>query len=122
MSVIPHLVVTGADRAVAFYRDAFGAEEVFRIPNYDARMLHVESCGGHLFLCEQIAGGAPGRDADPLLKLQLAVVDCDAAYERATAAGAVGLAPPADTSAGERCAKVADPFGHEWSLSRARAA
>jgi uncharacterized glyoxalase superfamily protein PhnB len=32
MSITPHIVVQGAERAVAFYRDAFGAEEVSRIP------------------------------------------------------------------------------------------
>jgi hypothetical protein len=31
-SITPHIVVQGAERAVAFYRDAFGAEEVSRIP------------------------------------------------------------------------------------------
>ena len=32
MSITPHIVVQGAERAVAFYRDAFSAEEVSRIP------------------------------------------------------------------------------------------
>ena len=32
MSITPHIVVQGPERAVAFYRDTFGAEEVSRIP------------------------------------------------------------------------------------------
>ena len=32
MSITPHIVVQGAERAVAFYRDAFGAEEVSPSP------------------------------------------------------------------------------------------
>ncbi len=33
MPITPHIVVQGAERAVAFYRDAFGAEEVSRFPS-----------------------------------------------------------------------------------------
>ena len=33
MPITPHIVVQGAERAVAFYRDAFAAEEVDRIPS-----------------------------------------------------------------------------------------
>ena len=39
MSITPHIVVQGAERAVAFYRDAFGAEEVSRIPVHDGRLM-----------------------------------------------------------------------------------
>ena len=41
MSITPHLVVQGAERAAAFYRDAFGAEEVSRIPVPDGRLMSV---------------------------------------------------------------------------------
>ena len=42
MSITPHIVVQGAERAVAFYRDAFGAEEVSRIPVPDGRLMSVQ--------------------------------------------------------------------------------
>ncbi|MGI8479752.1 MAG: VOC family protein [Gaiellaceae bacterium] len=32
MVITPHIVVQGADRAAAFYREAFGAEEIDRTP------------------------------------------------------------------------------------------
>lgn len=41
MPITPHIVVEGAERAVAFYRDAFGAEEVSRIPVPDGRLMSV---------------------------------------------------------------------------------
>jgi uncharacterized glyoxalase superfamily protein PhnB len=42
MSITPHIVVQGAERAVAFYVDAFGAEEVSRIPVPDGRLMSVQ--------------------------------------------------------------------------------
>jgi PhnB protein len=42
MSITPHIVVQGAERAVAFYRDAFAAEEVSRIPVPDGRLTSVQ--------------------------------------------------------------------------------
>jgi PhnB protein len=42
MPITPHIVVRGADRAAAFYRDAFGAEEISRIPTPDGRLMSVE--------------------------------------------------------------------------------
>src|SRR5947208_1420573 len=48
--------------------------------------------------------------------LSLTVDDCDAAWERAIAAGAEGLRPPEDQPHGNRMAVLADPFGHRWFL------
>jgi PhnB protein len=42
MLVTPHIVVQGAERAAAFYRDAFGAEELNRIPAPDGRLMSVQ--------------------------------------------------------------------------------
>ena len=41
MSITPHIVVQGAERAAAFYGDAFGAEELDRIPTPDGRLMSV---------------------------------------------------------------------------------
>ena len=42
MSITAHIVVQGAESAVAFYRDAFGAEELSRIPVPDGRLMSVQ--------------------------------------------------------------------------------
>jgi len=42
MSITPHIVVQGAARAAAFYRDAFGAKEIERIPVPDGRLMSVQ--------------------------------------------------------------------------------
>ena len=42
MPITPHLVIQGADGAAAFYHDAFGAEELDRIPIPDGRLMSVQ--------------------------------------------------------------------------------
>lgn len=46
--------------------------------------------------------------------------DVDAAFERATAAGAKAMMPPADMFWGDRYCVVEDPFGHRWSSATHR--
>src|SRR5262249_37027072 len=47
----------------------------------------------------------------------LYVEDCDALFQRATAAGANALRPPQDQVSGDRPRTTADPFGHLWTIS-----
>ena len=42
MRINPHIVVQGADRAAVFYREAFGAQELTRIPTPDGRLMSVQ--------------------------------------------------------------------------------
>ncbi len=41
-SVTPYLIVRGAARAIDFYEKAFGAKELFRMPQPDGRVGHAE--------------------------------------------------------------------------------
>ena len=123
--LVPHLVVSGAARAVEFYKAALGAVEVARMAAADgARLLHVELKIGDasLFLCDDFpehrrrAARAP-EPGGSSVTLHLDVDDCDAAIARAAAAGATVTAPAADAFWGDRYGKVTDPFGHEWSFA-----
>ena len=58
----------------------------------------------------QTLGGATGT-------LHLYVHNVDQVFERAVAAGAQVRMPVTDMFWGDRYAKVADPFGHEWGLA-----
>jgi PhnB protein len=126
MAITAHLVVDGAAKAVEFYKAALGAEEVFRAPAEDGTRLmhaHLTVDGGKLFLCDdfpEYCGGkvraATKLGASPVT-LHLEVPDCDAAIDRAAAAGATVTMPAADMFWGDRYGKIVDPFGHEWSFS-----
>jgi PhnB protein len=123
MSITPHIVVQGADRASAFYRDAFGAEEVSRIPVPDGRLMSVELRvgDGALHLADEFPEMgvlAPPTIGGTPVVLSLAVADADAVFARAVAAGAEVRQPPQDMFWGDRHGQLDDPFGHRWNISQ----
>lgn len=122
-TITPYLTVRGADRAVAFYREAFGAEETYRMASPGGgTLLHAEVRIGDasIYLCDEFPDmGAHSPEAlggSPVV-IHLHVEDVDATFDRAVAAGATPLMPPADMFWGDRFAKLRDPFGHSWSLA-----
>ncbi len=122
-TLTPHLTVRGADRAIEFYKQAFEAEELMRMPGPDGRLIHAELRIGDsvVFLNDEFPdmGGcrAPESLRGTTCTLHLYVEDVDAAVSRAVAAGAQVRMPVADMFWGDRYGKVIDPFGHEWSLA-----
>ncbi|MCK6479473.1 MAG: VOC family protein [Planctomycetes bacterium] len=122
---IPHLVVKGAAKALEFYAKAFGAEEVFRMPSPDGRVMHAEfRIGSSLFYMAddfpEFCGGAasnPQALKGTPVTLHRFVTDVDKAVERAVKAGATVKMPVQDMFWGDRYGMVEDPFGHRWSLA-----
>ena len=122
-TLTPHLVVKGASQAVEFYKKAFGAEELGRMPGPDGKsLMHAELQIGdsRLFLVDefpemdcrgpQTIGGTP-------VTIHMYVEDVDTAFSKAVAAGAQVRMPLADMFWGDRYGVLADPFGHAWSLA-----
>ena len=122
-TVTPCLMVRGADRALEFYRKAFGAEVLDRLTGPDGKsVIHAQIKVGDsfIFLGDEVPGmegGAPEKYGGSPASLHLYVEDVDAAVERAVTAGAQVRMPVADMFWGDRYAKVADPFGYEWGLA-----
>ncbi len=119
--VFAYLCVADAGRAIDFYRQAFGATEIFRLAEPGGRIGHAElDFGGtRVMLCDEypdmnIRGPQPG--APTSVTIHLHVDDADAAIERAVAAGARLERPPSDAFYGERGGSVFDPFGHRWLI------
>jgi PhnB protein len=122
MALNPHIVVQGADRAAAFYRDAFGAEEVMRIPTPDGRLMSVQlRLGGALLHVAdefpEMGVLAPPSIGGTAVVLELDVSDADATFDRAVAAGATARQPVQDMFWGDRHGQLDDPFGHRWNVS-----
>ncbi|HEX4970875.1 MAG TPA: VOC family protein [Steroidobacteraceae bacterium] len=119
--VYPYLRVRDAGRALDFYKQAFGAEELFRLTEPSGRIGHAEiKIGGTtLMLADEypemnIVG--PQTLGGTSFSIHLHVDNADAWIERAVAVGATVLRPAADAFYGERSGSVRDPFGHEWLL------
>jgi PhnB protein len=123
MPITPHIVVQGAERAAAFYRDAFAAEELDRIPVPDGRFMsvRVRIADGLLHIADEFPEMgvlAPPSVGGTAVVLALDVADADAAFARAVAAGAEVRQPLQDAFWGDRHGQVEDPFGHRWNISQ----
>ncbi len=115
-SITPYLQVKGAARLIEFLRDAFGAEEIFRVPRGDEiahAQLKIE--GSMIEVADAIDKYQPNPTA-----IWLFVKDSDAVYARALQAGATSLHEPTDQDYGDREASVKDPFGNHWYIGTHR--
>jgi PhnB protein len=123
MSITAHIVVQDAERAAVFYRDAFGAEELSRIPIPDGRLMSVQLriAGGLLHLADEfpeIGVLAPPSIGGTPVVLALEVADAEALFAQAVAAGAEIRQPLADMFWGDRHGQLEDPFGHRWNIDQ----
>jgi PhnB protein len=123
VAITPHIVVQGADRATAFYTDAFGAQELSRIPIPDGRLMSVQlRIGDHLLhisdeFPEMGVLAPPSIGGTPVV-LALGVADAEAAFARAVAAGAQVRQPLQNMFWGDRHGQLEDPFGHRWNIDQ----
>ncbi len=122
--VTPYLMVRGAAEAVEFYKRAFGAEELSRMPDTDGRRLlhcHLRINGGDLMMSDEFPEHGFGLGAGPSgVTLHLDVDDADRWWERAVEAGCTVTMPIADQFWGDRYGQLRDPFGHGWSIGSAK--
>lgn len=122
-TITPSLTVRGAEKAIEFYKRAFGAEEFFRMPTPDGKgLMHAELKIGdsRLFLMDECPDGgcrSPQSLGGTAVALHLYVSDADALFKRAVAAGATVRMPMQDAFWGDRYGRVVDPFGYEWGIA-----
>lgn len=120
-TLTPSLNLKGARKALAFYREAFGAVERFVMPGPGDSVMHGELQIGDsvVMFCDEAPdwdalspetmGGCP-------ISLNLYFPDCDAVTAQAEKAGAKVLRPPTTYPWGERSAMIVDPFGYRWAI------
>ncbi|HEX2276932.1 MAG TPA: VOC family protein [Candidatus Tectomicrobia bacterium] len=113
-SVTPYLQVQGASKLIDFLKQAFGAEEVFRMPRPDGAVMHAEVRIGDSII---MLGEAMGEHQPMPGSIYLYVDNADATYRRALQAGATTVHEPADQFWGDRLAGVKDPVGNFWSIA-----
>nr|MDT0659169.1 VOC family protein [Micromonospora sp. DSM 115978] len=119
-SLTPFLVVAEARRAIAFYREVFGAR-VVDVAEMGGVVAHavLDFGNGQLQLGEPLAAyglvTAPPGDED-CYSMGLYCPDVDATLARAVEAGATVREPATTFVSGDRFASVRDPFGVRWSI------
>ena len=121
-SVVPHLVCKDAAKAIDFYKEAFDAEEMIRLPGPDGRLVHasvlinmqmvmlVDEFPDMLVQSPETLGGTP-------VTIHIAVTDAQGVFDKAVAAGATPLMPVERQFWGDLYGMVRDPFGHHWSIA-----
>ncbi|HKG42823.1 MAG TPA: VOC family protein [Gaiellaceae bacterium] len=121
-SLTPYLAVDDAARAIDFYKEAFGAEEVLRMAGPDGRIGHAELQVGDskLMLSDPFPQSnvrPPAERGGPTASVFMYVDDVDATFAQAQSAGATVVSELEDMFWGDRFGTLADPFGHVWSVA-----
>jgi len=121
-SVTPYLACGDAARAIDFYKKAFGATEVMRMPGPGGTIGHAEVKIGdsRVMLTDEYREMdflSPMARGGTTVHIHLYVADADKMAQRAVGAGAKLLHPVQDKFYGDRTGTVRDPFGHVWHLA-----
>jgi len=121
-TVTPYLACGDAARAIEFYKKAFGAAEVVRMPGPDGTIAHAEVKIGdsRVMLTDEYREMdflSPLTRGGTTVHIHLYVADADKMADRAVGAGAKLLHPVQDKFYGDRTGTVRDPFGHVWHIA-----
>lgn len=120
--VTPYLSVDGAADAIEFYKRAFDAKEVMRMPGPSGIIGHAEMQIGasRIMLADEFPEmnfrGPKSLVGSPV-HIHLYVTDVDSVVDRATAAGANVVRQVEDQFYGDRTGSIEDPFGHVWHVA-----
>jgi PhnB protein len=121
-SITAYLMVNGGASAIEFYKKAFGARELMRMPGPGGKVMHAEIQIGNspIMLADESpesVGKSPTTYGGSAVGILLYVPDVDTTFKQAVAAGAKVVRPLQDQFYGDRSATVIDPFGHIWTVA-----
>lgn len=121
-TVSPHLTCRDTDAAIAFYKQAFDAEELNVMRGPDGTIMHaaIRINGGSVMLMEEnLEWDLPSPLAlgNTAVRMHLMLDDAVGAEARAVQAGAVVTMKVEKQFWGDIYGVVQDPFGHKWALS-----
>jgi PhnB protein len=121
-SITPYLVVKGAARAIEFYKQAFGATEIMRMPGPNNTVGHAELRLGDsvIMLADEMPNG-PYRSPDTFggspVSLMIYIENVDDVFNRALSLGSRQIRAVEDQFYGDRSGNLIDPFGHVWTVA-----
>jgi PhnB protein len=126
-TITPQIVLDDCAGAIDFYKKAFGAEELLRMPGPGGKIVHAEIRIGDsvVMMSDEMPPmpGQPGTYKPPRSAglstgaLFLYVNDVDSAFDRAVKAGCTVRTQLMDMFWGDRFGQVIDPFGHTWAMA-----
>lgn len=115
------LTVDDGTRAIDFYKQAFGAKEISRLPMGD-KIGHAELQIGdtRIMLNDEFPDHGnlgPKARGGTTVGLVIYTDDVDRAFKTALEAGGTETMAVADQFWGDRMGTLTDPFGHKWSIA-----
>jgi len=121
-AVTAYLSVENAAQALDYYKRAFGAKELLRMPMPDGKVGHAEIMIGdsHVMLADEMPSMGfvgPHSRGGTTVQLHLYVRDVDGIVQKAVAAGGKLTRPVEDKFYGDRAGTVEDPYGHVWYIA-----
>ena len=121
-TVTPYLCVNRAVEAIAFYKKAFGAKEIMRMPGPGGTIGHAEVQIGdsRIMLADefqQMNFRSPSSVGGTPVNMHLYVPDVDKVVKKAVASGAKIVRPVTNQFYGDRSGSLEDPFGHVWHVA-----
>lgn len=112
-TLTPFFNLKDAAKAIEFYQQAFGAELVSRVdmPNGLVGHAHIRIGNSNVFIEEAVRN--PATKSSMLVYTE----NADAAFKRATDAGAKEVMPLANQFWGDRWGMVEDAWGNRWGIA-----
>lgn len=113
-TVSPYLIVDGASATIEFLQKVFDAIELQRFAAPTGKLMHAEIRIDDTVL--MIADGVDGWPPVPS-HIHIYVIDVDATYTRALAAGAISVQEPAKKHDADKRGGVKDAGGTTWWIA-----
>jgi PhnB protein len=116
-NIAPWLAVSDVQRALDYYKAAFGAVDDYRAADPDGTLQVAHLTIDEADFWVQRDDDAQARAGDGSIRMILTVADPDAVFAQAIGAGATEVAAIYEGH-GWRVGRLADPFGHHWEVGR----
>ena len=120
-SVTPSLTFKDSNKALEFYKKAFGAKvlSIFPAPTGKGVMHATMQIGNSILMMGD--EGPQCKSAESLghtpVQLYIYTEDADSFFKKAVQAGATEVMPVGDMFWGDRMGALKDPFGYQWSVA-----
>jgi len=122
-AVTPSFTFKDSQKAIDFYKKAFGAKALDVFPNLTGRgIMHATiQIGDSIVMMgdENLGQGCKSAETSGSspISLFIYVPNADATFKQAVAAGGTAVMPVADMFWGDRAGQIKDPFGYSWMIA-----
>jgi|SRR5689334_14742173 len=118
----PYLIINGAAKALEFYKKAYGAAEIMRVPAPGGKVGHAEIKIGNAIVMladefPEMNHRSPKALGGTPVSILIYVADVDSFVKRAADAGAKIVTAVDNKFYGDRSGSLEDPFGHHWHIA-----